>query len=42
MLRVWEEGAYKNIRTEEQEVTGGWKKLRNEELNNFHSSLSTA
>jgi hypothetical protein len=31
-------GAKENIWTENDEVTGGWRKLHNEELHNFYSS----
>jgi hypothetical protein len=34
-------GAEENIWNEEDEVTGGWRKVRNEELCNLYSSPST-
>jgi hypothetical protein len=40
-LRVFENRVLKRIcRPKRDEVTGGWKKLHNEELHNFHSSPS--
>jgi hypothetical protein len=35
---TWTEGVEDEIWTEEDEVTGGWRKLHNEELRDLHSS----
>ena len=35
---VWEQGVEENIWTRRDEVTGEWKRLNNEELNDFYSS----
>jgi hypothetical protein len=39
-LRASENGAEENIWIEEDEVTGGWRQLHNEELHNLYSSPS--
>jgi hypothetical protein len=40
-LRVFENGVLRRIfGPKRDEVTGGWRKLRNEELHNMYSSLS--
>jgi hypothetical protein len=37
---VWEQGAEEDIGPKRDEVTGGWRKLHNEELRNLYSSIS--
>jgi hypothetical protein len=39
-LRVFENGAEKNVWTKRDEVTEGWRKLNDEELHNLYSLSS--
>jgi hypothetical protein len=40
LLQFYNNGAQENVWTEEDEVTGGWRKLHNEELHDLYSSSS--
>jgi hypothetical protein len=37
---VWGKGLDENIQLKRSKVTGGWRKLHNEELHNLYSSLN--